>query len=540
MFAQYESNVRATISFLKKLGAKVNNATVNETLQNHPDWPSMLCISDSLNKWSIPNAAGKIEPSQIEQLPIPFIAYTNNREYPLAVVTKVTDTTIEFYSKNYNKPLTESKEEFFKNWKGTYLIAEPNEHSGEKGYEQNKRKTFINSLIPVALFVLIIVLSFFLLYKTINKTDNILAVSAAGIYLQYLILFAGVIVTSLLLWYEIDKNNPLLKKVCTGIAKGNCSAILTGKRSKVFSWLSWSEVGFFYFTGGFLVLLFSGNNINSTISLLGLLNLLALPYIVFSVYYQWRVAKQWCVLCLGVQALLLLGGINILSNNFIASVSNFSLSFLINAVLIYLLPVLLWYVAKPSILRLQEAKNTRREYLRIKFNTEIFETLLKKQKTITIPTDGLGIDIGNPDASNTLIKVCNPYCGPCAKAHPKIDKLLEEIPNLRVKIIFTAHNKPEEPAYKPVSHLLAINEKKNEIKIMQALDDWYLAEKKDYDFFARKYPMNGELTKQGNKIEAMEKWCKEVDINFTPTIFINNNQLPDAYSIEDLQYFLLE
>jgi len=54
MFAQYEPNVKATISFLKKLGVKVNDATVNETLQNHPDWPSMLCISDSLNKWSIP------------------------------------------------------------------------------------------------------------------------------------------------------------------------------------------------------------------------------------------------------------------------------------------------------------------------------------------------------------------------------------------------------------------------------------------------------------------------------------------------------
>ena len=357
------------------------------------------------------------------------------------------------------------------------------------------------------------------------------------------------IVTSLLLWYEIDKNNPLLKKVCTGIAKGNCSAILTGKKSKVFSWLSWSEVGFFYFTGGFLLLLFSGINVNNAIGILALLNLLALPYIVFSVYYQWQVAKQWCVLCLGVQALLLLGGINVLVNGrltesfgqeLLRGFSNISLSFIISSVLIYLLPVLLWYAVKPFVLHQQEAKNTRREYLRIKFNTEIFETLLKKQKTITISADGLGIDIGNPDATNTLIKVCNPYCGPCAQAHPKIDKLLEEIPNLKVKIIFTTPNSPKDRAYKPVSHLLAINEKKNSIKIMQALDDWYMAEKKDYDYFAKKYPMNGELTKQGNKIEAMEKWCKGVDINFTPTIFINNNQLPDAYSIEDLQYFLLE
>ena len=451
------------------------------------------------------------------------------------------ETSVESYSKNYNKLLTESKEEFFKNWTGTYLIAEPNEHSGEKDYEQNKRKTFIHSLIPVALFVLIIVLSFFLLYKTINKTDNILAVSAAGIYLQYLILFAGVIITSLLLWYEIDKNNPLLKKVCTGIAKGNCSAILTGKKSKVFSWLSWSEVGFFYFTGGLLVLLFSGNNINNAVSLLGLLNLLALPYIVFSVYYQWQVAKQWCVLCLGVQALLLLGGINILSNNFLASFSDISTSFLVSAFFIYLLPVLLWYVVKPFVLRQQEAKNTRREYLRIKFNTEIFETLLKKQKGITVPADGLGIDIGNPDATNTIIKVCNPYCAPCAKAHPKIEHLLEEIPNLKAKIIFTTPNEPDHVAYKPVSHLLAIAEQNDEgKKINQALDDWYLADKKDYDVFAKKYPMNGELAMQGNKIEAMDKWCKRMDVHATPTIFINGNQLPDAYSIEDLQYFLLE
>jgi len=205
-----------------------------------------------------------------------------------------------------------------------------------------------------------------------------------------------------------------------------------------------------------------------------------------------------------------------------------------------MLPVLLWYAVKPHILRLQEAKITRREYLRIKFNAEIFETLLKKQKAIAVPADGLGIDLGNPSATNTLIKVCSPYCGPCGKAHPKIEELLEEIPNLKVKIIFTTPNQPEERAYKPVSHLLAINGQGNEENIKQALDDWYLADKKDYDLFAKKYPMNGELARRGNKIEAMDKWCKAMEISFTPTIFINGYQLPDAYSIEDLKYFLLE
>jgi thiol-disulfide isomerase/thioredoxin len=540
MLNQFEPNIKATITFLKLLSVKVNAASVNETLQNHPDWPSMLCISDSLNKWNIPNAAGKIEKKQIDQLPVPFIAYMNDRQYPWSIVTKTDTTTIEYYSKNFNKTIAESKEDFLKNWTGVYLIAEPNTQSGEKDYVLNKRKSFIRDLVPASLFILAAGLSFFTLYKTVNNNSGILA-NTTGIYFQYFILLAGVIVTSLLLWYEIDKNNPLLKKVCTGIAKGNCNAILTGKKSKVFNWLSWSEVGFFYFTGGLLLLLFFGNNINSAISLLGLLNLFAMPYIVFSVYYQWRVAKQWCVLCLGVQALLLIGGINILSNNFLSAFPTISFSFLISAVLIYLLPVFLWYSIKSSILQLQESKNTKREFLRIKFNTQIFETLLKKQKEVSISAEGLGIDIGNPDATNTLIKVCNPYCGPCAKAHPQIDKLLEEIPNLKVKIIFTTPNNEENLAIKPVRHLLAIVEKSNNEKIIkQSLDDWYLPEKKDYDSFAAKYKMNGELLKQAAKIEAMDGWCKKMAISFTPTLFINGYQLPDAYGIEDIQYFLLE
>jgi hypothetical protein len=38
---------------------------VDETLQNHPDWPSLLSISDALSKWNIPNASGKIEKQDI-------------------------------------------------------------------------------------------------------------------------------------------------------------------------------------------------------------------------------------------------------------------------------------------------------------------------------------------------------------------------------------------------------------------------------------------------------------------------------------------
>ena len=536
MFQQYEPNVNVTILFLRLLKIKVTDATINQTLQNHPDWPSLLCISDSLNKWNVPNGAGKIDIDKIEELPVPFIASTHHNENPLVIVTEISSSTIKYYQKNYRKSVTESTDTFLKKWDGVYLIAEPSQHSKEVDYEKNKRIAFFNSLLPTVCIVALLLASFLL----INKIIATAGLPSIAIYGQYFILISGAFVSSLLLWYEIDKNNPLLQKVCTGIAKGNCSAILTGKQSKIFSWLSWSEVGFFYFTGSALILLFATIFNAKAVGIIAWLNMLALPYTLFSIYYQWRVAKQWCVLCLAVQGLLLLGAINTISNNLLFPLPVLT-SFLLGQCLLFsAIPILLWYIVKPYLIRLQEAKNTKREYLRIKFNTEIFDTLLKKQKKLIISTDGLGIDLGNPAAINTIIKVCNPYCGPCAKAHEKIEALLENNANVKLKIIFNTSNKETDPAIKPTRHLMAIAEKNIDQKqLKQSLDDWYLPKTKKYDQFAAKYPMNGELMHQGVKIEAMEKWYKEAKITYTPTIFINGYQLPDAYTVEDLQHFLL-
>lgn len=537
MFNRLDPNVKATIIFIKLLGVKVTNSTVDDTLQNHPDWPSLLCISDSLNKWNIPNAAGKIDVLEIDQLPTPFMAFTGSIENPLEIVTEVSKETVTIYSTKHNKSIIENKEDFYKRWRGIYLIAEKIENSGEKDFEIKRRNSFITNLIPTSLFVLLTVISFMLLQWNIDLLE---INSIISIYLQYLILFTGVVVSLLLLWYEIDGNNPLLQKVCTGIVKGNCDAILSGKQSKVFSWLSWSEVGFFYFAGGLLTLLLAGTITNSIV-IIAYFNVLALPYTLFSVYYQDRVAKQWCVLCLSVQALLIFGGANVIVTGFLLPIQDLDALVVVKSALLYLVPVLFWYVLKPYLLERQEAKNIKREYLRIKFNPEIFETLLKKQKQITVSTDGIGIDIGNPKGTHTLVKVCNPYCGPCSYAHPKIEMLLEEIPDLKVKMIFTTPNDRSFAAYKPVAHLMTIASQANDERtIKQALDDWYLMEKKDYDRFSIKYPINSGLDEQEGNIEAMFDWCNEMNISFTPTIFINGYQLPEAYGIEDLKYFLLE
>lgn len=205
----------------------------------------------------------------------------------------------------------------------------------------------------------------------------------------------------------------------------------------------------------------------------------------------------------------------------------------------FIVPALIWYSVKPFCIQLQQASSTRREYLRLKSNIDIFDTLLKKQKAITLPdANNIGIDIGKSEALHTLIKVCNPYCGPCAVAHPKIDKLLAISDKIKVKIIFTTPD--DDMMSKPAKHLMAIAEENNVQLTQKALDDWYLADQKNYDVFAVKHPINGSLHEQNHKTDMMNKWCREMQILGTPTFFFDGNELPDAYNIEDLEYFLLE
>ena len=166
MLHQYEANVKATISFLRLLNVKVNDITVNDSLQNHPDWPGLLCISDSLNNLNIANGTGKIDVNKMDELPHPFMANTYNAESPIAFVTEIPTTTIPYYQKNYDRLITESRDNFYKKWYGVYLIAEPDEHFIEPNYSLNKRKAVYNSAIPFAAIFLFIIISFLLLQYT--------------------------------------------------------------------------------------------------------------------------------------------------------------------------------------------------------------------------------------------------------------------------------------------------------------------------------------------------------------------------------------
>ncbi|HUR65054.1 MAG TPA: thioredoxin domain-containing protein [Chitinophagaceae bacterium] len=526
LFKEHDELVNVTLQYFHKLGIPVQEEEVNEFILSHPDYPSLLCISDCLTQWKVENISLKVEKDQIDQYPLPMLVHASG----FKIVVRVTVDEIIYLNK-LGREVQAPKKEFLSKWDAIALLAQSPEGVEDKKNEViNKGKSGMIS--PVFLIGLLLVS--IATASAIYFLSHSLVPSLSYSFLLLLNL-AGVVLATILVWYQFDKNSPALKRLC-GNETGDkdCSATLDSRYAKLFGRVSWSEIGFFYFTGTLLLLLITPGYT----ALAGWLNVLALPYAIFSVSYQKFVAKKWCPLCLAVQAVLVAGSITAWLGGFLQKgIPVITAQVVFTIGVLYMLPSLVWYLVKPIISGYQKNKNSRYELARLKNDPGIFNKILSEQKRMIAPATNMGITLGNKEAKTTIIKVCNPYCAPCARAHQELKELLKH-DNVKVQVIFTATNAPDDKRTAPVKHLLAIAAKGNESEIEKAMDDWYMSEEKNYEAFAGKYRMNGELKKQDEKINEMAAWCTATDISYTPSIFVNGHQLPETYKIDDLKYIV--
>ena len=529
------------------LNVKISNSTLIKEIEEHPNYPSLLSISDILTAYGVDNIGIKFDIAKIAGLPLPFITQLQGQksfDLFFTVVKEVRNNTVVLYDPEKYKWTDISFEEFREKCSRVALLVEAEDGAGESDYrikrKEERKKEIINyaKIFSIPAIFALAVITTFLNYGW----NSLFPVTYCALTL------IGTGIAALIVFYELDIYNPLLQQICSSGKKVNCGTVLRSKGSKIFG-ISWSSIGFSYFMGLLLLSLFTGINNAVALYISSLLSSTTVFYVIFSIFYQWRVAKQWCVLCLFVQAILILQFILVS----IAGWQNLSISYdsvqhlMLPALITFTIPFLVTQIVIPALQRAKESKRNYNELQKLKHNRQVFETILKKQKQLTEPPAGLGIFLGNESASHKLIKVCNPYCGPCSRAHKPMEELLENNPDVQIQILFTASNIEGDIKTPPVKHLMAIAEKNNETIVKKALDDWYLAETKDYESFALKYPMNGELDKQEEKIVVMKDWCDKAVIAYTPMFFvslkdenedkINYYQLPEIYNVADLKYF---
>lgn len=522
------------IHYIKRLKIPVTRDEFKQRLEEDPSFPSLFSLKTVFDRYNIPNQAFNFKPESLDRLEPPFITYVKYQSYKdFALVTEMGEDGISFISEN-NRKKKINREEFIEMWENVVFVAEKNENSGDRNYPLTLAKENLRKRKKALLTIAGAIAAALLITLLLVQLPSVALPSALAILA---IKLAGLSATVLLLMYDIDKTSQVVKNFCTSGKQLNCDAVLNSKAAQI-TGIRWSELGFFYFASTTLFLFIPGASFVAKIPWLSVANIVVVPYVLFSLYYQWRVIKQWCLLCLGVQAALLAELVWSSIQFWPAPVMpGITISSILTILLVLFIPPVLWYTMKPVLLKAKDEPGYQSAYKRLLYDPERFGALLQKQPAAPPPGD-IGILIGNPAAAISIIKVCNPYCAPCARAHGIFEDILATNNRINLRIIFSANNDINDKRKKTVAHLLAIHSGKDASFTHQALHDWYSAAEKNYDTFAAKYPVADELNKQDEHIAAMYAWCKEAGITGTPTIFINGNKLPDNYSLEELKNIL--
>jgi len=339
----------------------------------------------------------------------------------------------------------------------------------------------------------------------------------------------------LLLMQSLDTNNPLIQKICGGDSTKDCYAILSSKAAKLNDQLSWSEVGFFYFAGTWLVLLFNSSH-SDLMQILAVLNIISLPYTFYSIYYQWRLAKQWCVFCCTVQAILWLEFFAFLPS-LMRGIQVPTLIELSSVMMGMAIPILAWMLVKPYLLQAQQIAPLKKELRKFKYNTELFEKMMNDEVKYTLPDEEHSLIIGNCEAEQVITMVSNPYCQPCAKAHKALDELLTHRSDIKLQVVFSTHNNKSDKNTEVAAHLMSLQATQNDVSLKKALNDWYEQKHKNYEAWAKEHPKTTDFY-AAEALVIQKEWCKLTEITGTPTLFLNGRRLPKSYQIEDLKYFI--
>lgn len=512
---------------LKELGIKISAQTLINRLEDHPDFPSLMAVSDCFNEWHISNAAYRIakEEYKAEELQFPFIAQTPANGGSFILIHQIANGKVVYSDENFKRKEID-EEEFLKRWSGILLYAEVGKESGEEGYVGKQlQQTISNLKIPAAILAIVITVLLAANFKEMG----------VGYGLLLLLKIIGIGISVLLLAHSINANNPLIQNLCSLGKKNNCNGILKSDAAKATSWLSWSEVGFFYFAGSFLSLLL----VPSSLPLIVWLNVLSLPYTFWSISYQYN-HKNWCVLCCTVQAVLWLELIVALSFGLSPLSFGFSaLSFAILPLLAlcFVVPVLLWYILKPILQKEVEYKLLKKQLKKFKYNSELFTHALTKQPRYAVSNELAPITLGNAEAPTIITMVSNPFCGPCAKAHETLDKWLKTRDDIQLKIVFTTADHDDDQRTKVARHVTALSLTNNVELVEKALNHWYAQREKKYEDWAKDYQIDiGDEVNDTTK--KQKQWCEMAEITATPTILINGYKLPEPYRLEDIQYLI--
>lgn len=513
-----DKNFSTFYNYLEKENIQIDKTEFEFQIQSHPNYPSLLAISDTFSFLNIDNLCAKIDYSQIRHLPNRFVVLLKSEsdEFQFHLVERENENYFLFENK---KKVLISEEQLKKKWEQIVLLLEENSF-----LDNIKEKK--NSYNGILIIITLLLFCGLLYYSSVNFQTS----------LFFIFPFCGILFSFASLKDLFGVKSKLASDFCAISISASCDSVVNSNKWKIFEILNFSDLSIVFFTSQLIGLFLAILNHDSIdfFFMQKILLLLSLPLVMISLYYQKFVEKKWCPICLAIISIIISELIFIFFVN--SFVFNFSLYTLLLFLFLFVLILLLWKRLKRSLIKQKQLKESLFKSIRFERNYENFRNNLLARPQVILPKTPL--ILGNVESKRVITLISNPFCGHCKKAHEIIESILEKhSEDLQVQIILKTNITLDidEDSKKLFRGLMEVYEREGVMVFKKALKYWF--DKKDTkEWF--------ELFQEGTKLDFDDiltdqyNWCVENDYNFTPAIFINGYEYPKTYDRELLAFFV--
>ena len=498
--------------FLDELEVAYTRRYADELYNSHPHKHNMYGLKMMLETYGIRCIGVKITDNDLSALTYPCILHTHG---DFVIATEYTDTHIIY--RHQGVETTVSHSDARRIWTGNALVVDGESDASEPDYTGHRHKEILETAKRYLLPVLMVVAVIGGIAGNLQKIDHYVMASL-------ILNSVGLTLCLLLMQKQIFGASRYGDKVCSLFSHSDCNSILDGKASGVMG-MKWSEIGFGYFAANILVCsLYPG-----AVGVAAVINWIAMLYGVWSVYYQWRIAQNWCALCIAVQVIVWADGIIYAAQ---IETITFGIADILCAGVIFgscIAAVNLYatvYSAEDERLRLLQ------QYRALKAKSIVADAMIKEQEYHETTLGDSSIVFGSPDARLRITIMSNPHCNPCALMHRKVESLLAmNHRNICVQYIFSSFSRQLEDS----SRYLILCYLKNEEKEARRLfDRWYASDAHERTGLVKEVSDCLHSEEVEAEMERHMRWREMTRLPFTPTVLVNGYILPKEYDIMDL------
>lgn len=537
------SVTRRSLGVIRNLGAlldvSLKKSKVTRDLVSHPDYPSMLAMSDVLQGYGINNQGVILNKEVLREQSLPMVCVLNTEESEgiSVIVSAVNDDVVEYLDPVYGY-ITESIDFFREKWLGHALLIDP-VPDAEK--VNDLPRPMPATLLYKGLIWLVPILLLFTAVAGFIQHNQTM-----GIVLS-LFNFAGVYLSIALLHEELDSDD--IKSLCGLFAAEGCSVATQSKLSRLVPALNLSEIGFlFYFATAVALAVFSliTPDITLPVMIIAITSFAGVVFSFISFYYQVNVLKTWCMVCNLIALVnwaLLVTACLILTGPFLTD-DSFQLSYVLLLLNIYLVVTLF-----ASVIRQWLTVNSKSQSLDIMIgylnkSTWFYDVLKMNSRREKKPIQLHELVFGNPGTPTVARLVLNPYSWMCKTIYNRIKEahINGTLTDYRVELrMTTLKSRPSAQSMfdKLIQQCFIFTNESMEEK--QAIFDACFASEigsQPLPWMQNRAKTEIEYDMVQKQIDALTNWIDENDIVKVPTLIVDGYIVPDVFLLSFIDRML--